>query len=364
MRATATRPAGSRRRVTAVADGRLTAAAAGAAPAALGRRSRELSRRWQARLARKVKHPRDWQPLRQGEGARKDIGRACLPLVDRHRQLAGAARPHHRRHPAAAAAPGRGDTESARRAAYRGQPAGRAAEAGRISRHPARSGRARLVRAVGDRARPGDLPSPARPDGGIHGRNRPDPVRGAGARPRAPAGRRRRRLPCRARPSVPASRSATRSSQRRSGPRCAPTRPAAVPDPAARSPRPPWCCSRLAGFPATAIAAIGLIQHDKAALLMVPVGYCAVLTWPTALRRGFRLTSAGRAVLAQWLGFRLALTGGRNRLTAASALLAGAGDRRDRIRRRAGRRARRAISAFAADENGGRGRLMAGPGGG
>jgi hypothetical protein len=106
----------------------------------------------------------------------------------------------------------------------------------------------------------------------------------------------------------------------------------------------------LAGIPAAAIAGVGLLQHDKAALLMVPVGYCAVLTWPSALRRGFRLTAAGRAVLAQWLGFRLALTGGRSRLTAATALLAGAGDRRIGYAA-ALAAAPDAISAFAADEN-------------
>jgi hypothetical protein len=106
----------------------------------------------------------------------------------------------------------------------------------------------------------------------------------------------------------------------------------------------------LAGIPAAAVAGVGLLQHDKAALLMVPVGYCAVLTWPAALRRGFRLTAAGRAVLAQWLGFRLALTGGRSRLTAATALLAGAGDRRIGYAA-ALAAAPDAISAFAADEN-------------
>lgn len=106
----------------------------------------------------------------------------------------------------------------------------------------------------------------------------------------------------------------------------------------------------VAGFPAAAVAAVGLLQHHKAALLFVPVGYFAVLTWPTALRRGFRLTTAGRAVLAQWLGFRLALTGGRSRLTAATALLAGAGDRRIGFAA-ALAAAPDAISAFAADEN-------------
>jgi hypothetical protein len=106
----------------------------------------------------------------------------------------------------------------------------------------------------------------------------------------------------------------------------------------------------VAGFPAAAVAVAGLLQHDKAALLFVPVSYFAVLKWPTALRRGFRLTSAGRAVLAQWLGFRLALTGGRSRLTAATALLAGAGDRRIGYAA-ALAAAPDAISAFAADEN-------------
>jgi hypothetical protein len=106
----------------------------------------------------------------------------------------------------------------------------------------------------------------------------------------------------------------------------------------------------VAGFPAAAVAGVGLVQHDKAALLFVPVGYFAVLTWPGALRRGFRPTAAGRAVLAQWLGFRLALTGGRARLTAATALLAGAGDRRIGYAA-ALAAAPDAISAFAADEN-------------
>ncbi len=58
----------------------------------------------------------------------------------------------------------------------------------------------------------------------------------------------------------------------------------------------------VAGLPAAAVAGIGLLQHDKSALLFVPVGYFAVLTWPSALRRGFRLTAAGHSVLAQLAG--------------------------------------------------------------
>lgn len=106
----------------------------------------------------------------------------------------------------------------------------------------------------------------------------------------------------------------------------------------------------LAGLPAAAVSGVALTQHGKSGLFFLPVGYFAVLTWPTALRRGFRLTPAGRSALAQWLGFRLALTGGTSRPTAATALLAGGGDRRLGYAAALGA-APDAIRAFAADEN-------------
>jgi len=106
----------------------------------------------------------------------------------------------------------------------------------------------------------------------------------------------------------------------------------------------------LAGLPAATVAGVGLTQHDKSGLLLLAFGYFAVLTWPAALRRGFRLTTAGNAALAEWLGFRLALTGGKSRLTAATALLASGGDRRIGYAAALGA-APDAIRAFAADEN-------------
>jgi Predicted membrane protein (DUF2207) len=106
----------------------------------------------------------------------------------------------------------------------------------------------------------------------------------------------------------------------------------------------------LGGLPAVAVAAVGLTRHGKSGLILLAFGYFAVLTWPAALRRGFRLTPAGRAALAQWLGFRLAVTGGKSRLTTAGALLAGGGDRRIGYAAALGA-APDAIRAFAADEN-------------
>ena len=106
----------------------------------------------------------------------------------------------------------------------------------------------------------------------------------------------------------------------------------------------------LAGLPAVIVAGVGLARHDKSGLFLLAFGDFAALTWPAALRRGFRLTPAGRAALAQWLGFRLALTGGKSRLTAATALLAGGGDRRIAYAAALGA-APDAIRAFAADEN-------------
>jgi hypothetical protein len=74
----------------------------------------------------------------------------------------------------------------------------------------------------------------------------------------------------------------------------------------------------------TALARVGGAGRE----VFAAFGYLTFLQLPWALRRRTRRTRAGTAALAEWLGFRAALTGSSSRPTAGSALLAVGGDRR------------------------------------
>jgi Predicted membrane protein (DUF2207) C-terminal domain len=83
------------------------------------------------------------------------------------------------------------------------------------------------------------------------------------------------------------------------------------------------------GFVAMGLAATALVQHHGAGdIILLLFVYGTVLQAPWALYRRTRLTRAGRAALAEWLGFRVALIGSRSGRTSGTALLAVAGDRR------------------------------------
>jgi Predicted membrane protein (DUF2207) len=69
-------------------------------------------------------------------------------------------------------------------------------------------------------------------------------------------------------------------------------------------------------------------RHAAAGIVMVTFAYLVVLQAPWALYRCTRLTRPGRAALAEWLGFRVALIGSRSGRTAGTAMLAVSGDRR------------------------------------
>jgi hypothetical protein len=69
-------------------------------------------------------------------------------------------------------------------------------------------------------------------------------------------------------------------------------------------------------------------DHAASGTVMVTAGYLVVLQAPWALYRLTRLTRPGRAALAEWLGYRVALIGSRSGRTAGTAMLAVAGDRR------------------------------------
>jgi hypothetical protein len=105
----------------------------------------------------------------------------------------------------------------------------------------------------------------------------------------------------------------------------------------------------LAGLPAAALGWAALHSASWSALILVPICYLAAMTIPWALYHGYRLTPAGRSALAQWLGVRAALTGGRSRLTAGTALLASGGDRRIGYAAALGA-APEAVRSFRADE--------------
>jgi hypothetical protein len=84
-----------------------------------------------------------------------------------------------------------------------------------------------------------------------------------------------------------------------------------------------------AWVPGVTLAVTGLALHHAAVLIFgAVVFYVAALRLAWALYRGTRLSAAGRTALSDWLGFRVALIGGRSGRTAGTALLAAAGDRR------------------------------------
>ncbi len=106
-----------------------------------------------------------------------------------------------------------------------------------------------------------------------------------------------------------------------------------------------------AGIPAAVLTAAALARHGAPVLLALawPVfGYAVILRLPAALRRHTVLTRAGRAAAAEWLGFRMAVTGSRSRPTAGTALLAADGDRRIGYAAALGA-APAAVAAFAED---------------
>ena len=77
------------------------------------------------------------------------------------------------------------------------------------------------------------------------------------------------------------------------------------------------------------LADTAVIRHHAVGIIvLVTFTYLVFLQVPWALYRRTRLTRAGRAALAEWLGFRVALIGSRTGRTAATAMLAVAGDRR------------------------------------
>jgi predicted membrane protein DUF2207 len=83
------------------------------------------------------------------------------------------------------------------------------------------------------------------------------------------------------------------------------------------------------GLVAMGLAVVALVQHHGVGdIILLLFAYSSVLQVPWALYRRTRLTSAGRAALAEWLGFRVALIGSRSGRTSGTALLAVAGDRR------------------------------------
>jgi hypothetical protein len=85
----------------------------------------------------------------------------------------------------------------------------------------------------------------------------------------------------------------------------------------------------IAGAGCMVLADTAVIRHHAAGIIvLVTFTYLVFLQAPWALYRRTRLTRAGRAALAEWLGFRVALIGSRTGQTAGTAMLAVAGDRR------------------------------------
>jgi hypothetical protein len=84
-----------------------------------------------------------------------------------------------------------------------------------------------------------------------------------------------------------------------------------------------------AGAGCLALADTATVRHHATGdIILVTFTYLVFLQVPWALYRRTRLTRAGRAALAEWLGFRVALIGSRTGRTAGTAMLAVAGDRR------------------------------------
>jgi hypothetical protein len=85
----------------------------------------------------------------------------------------------------------------------------------------------------------------------------------------------------------------------------------------------------VTGVAAMGVAVVALVRHHGAGdIILLLFAYATVLQAPWALYRRTRLTRAGRAAVAEWLGFRVALIGSRSGRTSGTALLAVAGDRR------------------------------------
>lgn len=85
----------------------------------------------------------------------------------------------------------------------------------------------------------------------------------------------------------------------------------------------------LAGAGCLVLADTATVRHHATGdIILVTFTYLVLLQAPWALYRRTKLTRTGRAALAEWLGFRVALIGSRSGRTAATAMLAVAGDRR------------------------------------
>ena len=85
----------------------------------------------------------------------------------------------------------------------------------------------------------------------------------------------------------------------------------------------------IAGAGCLVLADTATVQHRATAdIILVSFVYLVFMQAPWALYRRTRLTRTGRAALAEWLGFRVALIGSRSGRTGATAMLAVAGDRR------------------------------------
>jgi Predicted membrane protein (DUF2207) len=83
-----------------------------------------------------------------------------------------------------------------------------------------------------------------------------------------------------------------------------------------------------AGTAGLVLTDVALTEHHAAGeIITATLVYLMFLQAPWALRRRARPTRAGRAALAGWLGFRVALAGRRSGRTAGTATLAAAGDR-------------------------------------
>ncbi len=85
----------------------------------------------------------------------------------------------------------------------------------------------------------------------------------------------------------------------------------------------------VAGVGCMVLADTAAVRHHAGGgIIMVSFAYVIFLEAPWGLYRLTRLTRPGRAALAEWLGFRVALIGSRSGRTAGTAMLAVAGDRR------------------------------------
>jgi hypothetical protein len=85
----------------------------------------------------------------------------------------------------------------------------------------------------------------------------------------------------------------------------------------------------LAGAGCLVLADTATVRHHATGdIVLVTFIYLVLMQAPWALYRRFRLTGQGRAALADWLGFRVALIGSRSGRTGGTAMLAVAGDRR------------------------------------